>query len=121
MIAAGGAYDDSVTIDAGRDDGIKPDETVLNGAGPGRHGHLGEPRPPSTVLLSTDASVTVGVRLAGTGQIGVVTGTGKAMAGGGLLRLQVFDVNAVLQPGPAAGHLRLGRAAARTCPGCRSA
>ena len=53
----------------------------------------------STVLLSTDASVTVGVRLAGTGQIGVVSGTGKAMTGSGLLRLQVFDVNAVLRPG----------------------
>ena len=39
------------------------------------------------------------MRLAGTGQIGVVSGTGKAMAGGGLLRLQVFDVNAVLRPG----------------------
>jgi rod shape-determining protein MreC len=43
--------------------------------------------------------VTVGVRLAGSGQIGVVTGTGKNMSGSGLLRLQVFDVNAVLQPG----------------------
>ena len=51
------------------------------------------------MLLATDASVTVGVRLAGTGQIGVVSGTGKAMTGSGLLRLQVFDVNAVLHPG----------------------
>ena len=33
VIAAGAAYDDSVTIDAGRGDGIKPDETVLNGQG----------------------------------------------------------------------------------------
>ena len=32
----------------------------------------------ATVLLTTDASATVGVRLAGTGQIGVVTGTGKS-------------------------------------------
>ena len=53
----------------------------------------------STVLLATDASVTVGVRLAGTGQIGVVSGTGKSMTGSGLLRLQVFDVNAILHPG----------------------
>ena len=99
MIAAGRSYEDTVTIDAGRDDGIKPEETVLNGAGPGRHGHLGELVHARTVLLSTDASVTVGVRLAGSGEIGVVTGTGKAMSGGGLLRLQVFDVNAVLHPG----------------------
>lgn len=98
VIAAGGTYDDSVTIDAGRDDGIKPDMTVLNG-----QGLVGTVTSVSattaTVLLSTDASVTVGVRLAGTGQIGVVSGTGKAMAGSGLLRLQVFDVNAVLRPG----------------------
>ena len=98
VIAAGGSYDDSVTIDAGRDDGIRPDMTVLNG-----QGLVGTITSVSattaTVLLSTDASVTVGVRLAGTGQIGVVSGTGKAMSGSGLLRLQVFDVNAVLRPG----------------------
>ncbi|HUY49741.1 MAG TPA: rod shape-determining protein MreC [Streptosporangiaceae bacterium] len=98
VIAAGAAYDDSVTIDAGRADGIKPDETVLNGQGlVGTVTAVNATT--STVLLSTDASVTVGVRLAGTGQIGVVTGTGKTMSGSGLLRLQVFDVNAVLQPG----------------------
>jgi rod shape-determining protein MreC len=98
VIAAGAAYDDSVTIDAGRIDGIKPDETVLNG-----QGLVGTvtavSATTSTVLLATDAGVTVGVRLAGTGQIGVVSGTGKTMTGGGLLRLQVFDVNAVLHAG----------------------
>jgi rod shape-determining protein MreC len=98
VIAAGGSYDDSVTIDAGRGDGIKPDMTVLNGQGlVGTVTSVNATT--STVLLSTDASVTVGVRLAGTGEIGVVSGTGKAMTGSGLLRLQVFDVNAVLRPG----------------------
>jgi rod shape-determining protein MreC len=98
VIAAGGSYDDSVTIDAGRGDGIKPDMTVLNGQGlVGTITSVNATT--STVLLSTDASVTVGVRLAGTGEIGVVSGTGKAMTGSGLLRLQVFDVNAVLRPG----------------------
>ncbi len=98
VIAAGGAYDDSVTIDAGRRDGIGLDETVLNGQG--LVGTVTSVSPTtSTVLLATDASVTVGVRLAGSGQLGVVTGTGKSMVGGGLLRLQVFDVNAVLRPG----------------------
>jgi rod shape-determining protein MreC len=93
VIAAGAAYDDSVRVD-----GIKPDETVLNG-----QGLVGTvtsaSATTSTVLLATDASVTVGVRLAGTGQIGVVSGTGKSMTGNGLLRLQVFDVNAILRPG----------------------
>jgi rod shape-determining protein MreC len=71
---------------------------VLNGQG--RVGTVASvTRTTSTVLLATDASVTVGVRLAGTGQIGVVTGTGKSMYGTGLLRLQVFDVNVVLRPG----------------------
>jgi rod shape-determining protein MreC len=98
VIAAGAAYDDSVTIDAGRVDGIKPDETVLNGQGlVGTVTSVSATT--STVLLATDASVTVGVRLAGTGQIGVVSGTGKSMTGSGLLRLQVFDVNAILHPG----------------------
>ncbi len=98
VIAAGASYDDSVTIDAGRVDGIKPDETVLNGQGlVGTVTSVSATT--STVLLATDASVTVGVRLAGTGQIGVVSGTGKSMTGNGLLRLQVFDVNAILHPG----------------------
>ena len=98
VIAAGASYDDSVTIDAGRVDGIKPDETVLNGQGlVGTVTSVSATT--STVLLVTDASVTVGVRLAGTGQIGVVSGTGKSMTGSGLLRLQVFDVNAILHPG----------------------
>ncbi|MGP7998378.1 MAG: rod shape-determining protein MreC [Streptosporangiaceae bacterium] len=98
VIAAGGNYDDSVTVDAGRNDGIKPDMTVLNGQGlVGTIASVNATT--STVLLSTDASVTVGVRLAGTGEIGVVSGTGKSMSGNGLLRLQVFDVNAVLRPG----------------------
>jgi rod shape-determining protein MreC len=98
VIAAGGSYDDSVTIDAGRAEGIKPDMTVLNGQGlVGTITSVNATT--STVLLSTDASVTVGVRLAGTGEIGVVSGTGKAMTGSGLLRLQVFDVNAVLRTG----------------------
>jgi rod shape-determining protein MreC len=98
VIAAGPGYSSSVTIDAGRDDGIKPDETVLNGQGlvgtvTSAAAHT------STVLLTTDASSTVGVRLAGTGQIGAVTGTGRSRPGPALLRLQVFDASAVLQPG----------------------
>jgi rod shape-determining protein MreC len=98
VIAAGPAYADTITIDAGRKDGIKPDETVLNGAGlVGTVTAVG-PRT-ATVVLTTDASATVGVRLAGTGLIGAVTGTGKSLSSAGLLRLQVFSSNAVLRPG----------------------
>jgi len=98
VIAAGPGYNKSVTIDAGRDDGIKPDETVLNGAGLVGTVTSASART-STVLLTTDASSTVGVRLAGTGQIGAVTGTGRSRPGAALLRLQVFDAGAVLRPG----------------------
>ena len=98
VIAAGPAYENTVTIDAGSADGLKPDETVLNGDGlvgtvTSVSGHT------ATVLLDTDAAATVGVRVAGTGEIGAVTGLGHSQAGPAALRLQVFDANAVLVPG----------------------
>ncbi len=98
VIAAGGGFSDTVTLDVGSRDGIKPDETVLNGAGLVGTVTSVAART-STVLLTTDASSTVGVRLAGTGQIGAVTGTGRSRPGPALLRLQVFDAGAVLQTG----------------------
>jgi rod shape-determining protein MreC len=98
VIAAGGGYSDTVTLDAGSRDGIKPDETVLNGAGfVGTVTQVSADT--STVLLASDASSVVGVELAGGGQIGSVTGTGKSMSGSALLRLSLFDANAVLHPG----------------------
>ncbi len=98
VIASGPSYEDTVTIDAGSADGIKPNETVLNGAGlvgtvTAVSSHT------SSVLLDTDAGATVGVRLAGTGQIGAITGTGRSRPGPGLLRLQIFDAGAVLKVG----------------------
>ena len=98
VIAAGGDFADTVTLDVGRSDGIKPDETVLNGAG-----FVGKVTQVSldtcTVVLASDASSFIGVQVAGSGEIGEVTGTGKSMSGSGLLRLTLFDANAVLQPG----------------------
>lgn len=98
VIAAGGGFSDTVTLDAGSNDGIKVDETVLNGSGfVGRVTQVSANT--STVLLASDASSVVGVELAGGGQIGSVTGTGKSMSGSALLRLSLFDANAVLHPG----------------------
>lgn len=98
VIAAGPAYQNTVTIDAGSAAGLKPDETVLNGAG-----LVGTVTSVSsgtaTVLLDTDAASTVGVRVAGTGQIGAATGLGHSQSGPAALRLQVFDASAVLTPG----------------------
>ena len=98
VIAAGGDFSDTVTLDVGSNNGIKRNETVLNGSG-----FVGVvtqvSADTSTVLLADDASSVVGVQMAGSGEIGEVTGTGKSMSGSGLLRLTLFDANAVLQPG----------------------
>jgi rod shape-determining protein MreC len=98
VIAAGGDYSDTVTLDVGRNAGIKPYETVLNGSGfVGTVTSVSEDT--STVLLANDASSVVGVQMVGSGEIGAVTGTGKSMSGSATLRLSLFDANTVLQPG----------------------
>jgi rod shape-determining protein MreC len=98
VIAAGGDYSDSVTLDVGANDGIKQNETVLNGSGlVGTVTQVGSDT--STVLLATDATSVVGVRLAGSDELGEVTGTGKSMADDGMLKLTLWDANAVLAPG----------------------
>jgi rod shape-determining protein MreC len=98
VIAAGGDYSDTVTLDVGRSDGIKPDETVLNGSGfVGTVTQVSEDT--STVLLADDASSAIGVQLQGSGQIGAIRGTGRSTSGSAMLRLTLFDANAVLEPG----------------------
>jgi len=98
VIAAGGGYSDTVTLDVGRNDGIKPDETVLNGSGfVGTVTQVSEDT--STVLLANDASSVIGVQMQGSGEIGAVTGTGKSMSGSPMLRLTLFDTNTALEPG----------------------
>ena len=98
VIAAGGGYSDTVTLDVGRNDGIKPDETVLNGSGfVGTVTQVSEDT--STVLLANDASSVIGVQMQGSGEIGAVTGTGKSMSGSPMLRLTLFAANTALEPG----------------------
>ena len=98
VIAIGQGYGQTVTLDAGRRDGVQPEETVLDG-----QGLVGTVTQVSaqtcTVLLATDATSVVGVTLASSGQIGWVTGPGKTRSGSGLLRLQVLDASAALTPG----------------------
>jgi rod shape-determining protein MreC len=98
VIAVGQGYGQTVTLDAGRRDGVQPEETVLDG-----QGLVGTVTQVSaqtcTVLLATDATSVVGVTLASSGQIGWVTGPGKTRSGSGLLRLQVLDASAGLTPG----------------------
>jgi rod shape-determining protein MreC len=89
VIAFGQGYQQTVTLDAGRADGIRPQQTVVDG-----NGLVGQvvsvSRRTCTVLLASDARSVVGVRLAPGGQIGWVTGQGSG-AGTPLLKLQVLD------------------------------
>jgi len=98
VISVGEGYGQTVTLDAGSADGVKPEETVIDG-----QGLVGTVTQVSsqtcTVLLATDATSVVGVTLASSGEIGWVTGPGKSRSGSGLLRLQVLDANATLSPG----------------------
>lgn len=74
-----------VTVDAGSRDGVRTGMTVLSGRGlVGRVVRVG----PTTgdVLLLTDPSFSVGVRLEASGLMGVATGSGD-----GPMRLQLLD------------------------------
>ena len=63
VIAAGGAYSDTVTIDAGSGNGITTNETVLNGDGlVGTV--IATTATTATVQLANDAGATVGIRMA---------------------------------------------------------
>jgi rod shape-determining protein MreC len=98
VIAVGQGYAQTVTLDAGSRDGVRPQETVIDGQG--LVGTVTAVNAQTcTVLLATDATSVVGVTLATSGEIGWVTGPGKSTSGSGLLRLQVLDANAVLSPG----------------------
>lgn len=84
----------TVTIDAGSRDGIERDMSVISGAGlVGRTIDVGPVT--STVLLVVDATSSVGGRLAGTSQIGIVSGTGRQDS----LTMQLLDPLAVVDVG----------------------
>ena len=84
----------TVTIDAGSRDGIERDMSVISGAGlVGRTIDVGPTT--STVLLIVDATASVGGRLSGTSQIGIVSGTGRQDA----LTMQLLDPLAVVDVG----------------------
>ena len=101
VIAVGQGYQQTVTVDAGSADGVKANETVLNG-----QGLVGQVTAvtahTATVMLASDSSSVVGVSLAPSGELGWVTGPGSAASGpSGMLKLAVIDSSAVLKPGEA--------------------
>jgi rod shape-determining protein MreC len=96
VIAVGPAQDFAwtITIDAGRTDGIETDMTVINGQG--LVGHVVKTTAStSTVVLIIDASSSVGGRIAGTEEIGIVAGTGRQDS----LEFQLLDPMADLRVG----------------------
>ena len=104
VIAAGGDYSDTVTINVGSADGITANETVLNGSG--LVGTTVSTTPTTaTVQLATDAGATVGVRVASTGktaasgQLGALTGSADSLSGSAPLKLTLFSANAKLKVG----------------------
>jgi len=89
----GGGFEWTASIDAGSRDGIRRDMTVVNGQGlVGKTVTVGPSV--STVLLSIDPQAIVGVRLAGSGTEGTVTGAGLHH-----LQLSLLDPQARLRPG----------------------
>lgn len=95
VIGYGQGLQQTVTLDAGRADGIRPQQTVIDG-----DGLVGQVISVSagtcTVLLLSDPRSVVGIRLAPGGQIGWVTGSGTGSSqGAALLKLQVLDPGAL--------------------------
>jgi rod shape-determining protein MreC len=83
----------TISVDAGRGDGLRPDLTVINGDGlVGRVLAAGSSS--STVLLTVDPSLAVGIRMERSREIGIATGTG-----GAVLSLQLLNPQARLYQG----------------------
>ena len=98
VIATAQGFQQKVTLDAGSADGVRAQQTVVNG-----RGLVGQVTSvtahTATVLLATASTSQVGVELAPSGQLGFVAGPGKTPGGTGQFALQVLDGNAVLRPG----------------------
>ena len=99
MIAASHGYNSSVTIDAEPRRRHQAQRDGAERGRPGRHGHLGGRARHRPCCSPRTRRPRWACGWLGTGQIGAVTGTGRSRPGPALLRLQVFDAGAVLQPG----------------------
>lgn len=106
LIALAPAQDGSwsATIDAGSRDGIRPQQTVIDGDGLiGRTVSVGPDT--ATVLLDVDPDSTMGVRLAGTAAAGAADPAGADTIGvatgqdPGTLRVQFLDPQAQIKTG----------------------
>ncbi|MBT2385691.1 rod shape-determining protein MreC [Streptomyces sp. ISL-11] len=92
-IGAAQGFSWTVTIDAGSNDGIKRDMTVLNGDGlVGRVTTVGPST--ATVLLASDPKFTVGTRMEKTGELGFANGQGDRD-----LRVELLNGKATVREG----------------------
>ncbi len=93
-IGSASGFGSTALIDVGSADGIKENMTVI--AGPGMVGRvLSVSEHSATVVLIVDATSTVGARVAGTGQVGFLTGTGRPHQ----LQLEFLDATAKVKVG----------------------
>jgi rod shape-determining protein MreC len=84
----------TVTLDSGRNDGVKVDQNVVNGQGLiGRV--VSVTATTSTVLLIIDSTSTVGARVESSMEVGYLNGTGDSQT----LELQLLDPFAPVQVG----------------------
>jgi rod shape-determining protein MreC len=98
VIGIGRGYQQAVTLDVGSDNGVRPQETVLGASG--LVGTVTSVSPwTCTVLLATDPAAVAGVRLAGSGQLGWVTGTATSRSGQDQLVLHVLGSDSAVAPG----------------------
>ncbi|MFI7448454.1 rod shape-determining protein MreC [Nonomuraea sp. NPDC049714] len=88
-------FEDAIELDAGTDDGVRADMTVLNGDGLIGRVVRASSRTSTVVLLSDPASAA-GARLEGGQEIGVVHGVGE---NGRLLRFRLLDSTAPMTRG----------------------
>jgi rod shape-determining protein MreC len=96
VISSGEGLEDTVSLDVGSANGVKPNMTVLSGDGlVGRVTRVGPST--STVMLATDAASTIGGRLESSDEIGIVQGGGRR--GGSALKFQLLDSTAAMAPG----------------------
>jgi rod shape-determining protein MreC len=98
VIAIGAAqtFSWTVTIDAGRSDGIRPDMTVINGDGlVGRVKTVGPVT--ATVLLIIDPESAVGIRLEKSMEVGIASGQGGDHDGA--MGLQLLDAQSTVDRG----------------------
>jgi rod shape-determining protein MreC len=88
VISSSEGFENTVAVDVGSGNGVKPDMTVISGDGMvGRVTRVGPST--STVLLATDAASSIGGRLESSNDIGIVEGAGRR--GGSSLRFQPLD------------------------------